>query len=106
MTAKVWALTGLLCLGLPGCVIGTWPTPEDKSEAAGKPPFALQTEDVCGDGIDNDGDGSVDEGCPCRGDVRGCVAAVGDQCGFGVQRCRAGTWTDCGEIAPPYSPTR
>lgn len=29
-------------------------------------------EEVCGNGIDDDGDGRVDEGCPCEGSEAGC----------------------------------
>ncbi|MBX3249492.1 MAG: VWA domain-containing protein [Myxococcales bacterium] len=52
--------------------------------------------ELCGDGLDNDGDGNVDEGCSCLpGDVQRCYrgahehAGVG-ACHWGVQDCAAG----------------
>ena len=47
--------------------IGTWPTPEMQNPVGAE---------EC-DGVDNDGDGSIDEGCTCTGE-RACIM-VGDR---------------------------
>ncbi|MBX3251337.1 MAG: hypothetical protein KF901_29435 [Myxococcales bacterium] len=45
------------------------------------------------DGMDNNCDGVIDEGCMCTGDdVRNCGTDVGE-CVRGVQRCEGGTWS-------------
>jgi hypothetical protein len=69
--------------------------------------------EVCGDGADNDCDGTVDEDCVCAppGDVRECY--TGASATLGVGRCLQGTqvcgdpmgefsyWGDCiGEVLP------
>lgn len=53
------------------------------------------------DGVDNNCNSVVDEGCSCtNGQVRGCGSDTG-QCMFGMQRCMAGTWGECaGNIGP------
>src|SRR5262245_1308474 len=45
--------------------------------------------EICGDGIDNDGDGTVDNGCSCdMGASRPCyLERGGDVSPAGVQRC-------------------
>jgi hypothetical protein len=89
----------------PGCIIGTWPTPESEKTPQNNGTDAVG-EEACDD-LDDDADGSVDEGCDCSGDVpRGCVASIGGQCGFGLQRCADGVWQACGDLGPPYSAPR
>ncbi|MBI5490075.1 MAG: hypothetical protein HY905_22265 [Deltaproteobacteria bacterium] len=68
-------------------------------------------EERCGDGIDNDGDTTADEGCACAiGEVQPCyvgpepAAGVGI-CDMGSQTCIAvgefGSWGDCtGSVLP------
>lgn len=74
------------------------------------PEVAPGTE-ICGDGLDNDGDGEVDEGCSCApGDRKACYdgdpahAGVGI-CAMGSQICEEegefGTWGPCTGAAPP-----
>src|SRR3989344_5878674 len=49
------------------------------------------------DGLDNDCDGLVDEGCECVADTnQTCGSDVG-ACSLGIQFCVNGTWNDCGE---------
>lgn len=104
-------------LGGTACIIGTWPTPEstdrttDSSGEGATAPAGVSDEGPIGaedcDGLDNDADGSVDEGCFCSVDVpRGCVAWSSGQCGFGLQRCVGGIWQLCGDLGPPYSAPR
>jgi hypothetical protein len=54
------------------------------------------------DGLDNNCDSAIDEGCNCSlGNNRTCGTDVGE-CAFGVQTCDInGTWSSCiGEISP------
>lgn len=53
------------------------------------------------DGLDNDCDGVVDEGCSCmEGDTQLCGTDLGE-CARGVQTCSAGRWSACiREVGP------
>ncbi|MBI3178361.1 MAG: hypothetical protein HYZ27_01795, partial [Deltaproteobacteria bacterium] len=88
---------------MPACIIGTWPTPEDSKGE--EKPASLGGVEAC-DGVDNDADGAVDEGCACTVAARGCIGVAGGQCGLGVQRCVSGVWQACFEVGPPYSAIR
>ncbi len=58
--------------------------------------------ETCYDGLDNDCDGAIDEGCPqCdEGATKACGKSVGT-CVEGTQRCEDGDWTICeGEVRP------
>jgi hypothetical protein len=65
----------------------------------------------CGDGLDNDRDGTIDEGCPCAGgETQPCYggdvehAGIG-LCGRGTQPCEGGAefglWGACEGWVPP-----
>lgn len=63
--------------------------------------------EVCGNGIDDNCDGKVDEDCPClAGAVKPCFGGTPAQrgvgaCSDGTQTCTAGVWGACeGGIAP------
>lgn len=83
----LWAL-----LGASGCGIGTWPQPEGEgNQSAGG---VTDEFEEC-QGLDDDADGLVDEGCPCSGaETRSCVAAVAGECRRGLQRCVSNTFSD------------
>jgi len=53
-------------------------------------------DEVCGDEIDNNCDGSTDEGCGgcTTGDTVDCGTDVGE-CEFGTQTCVDGIWSEC-----------
>ncbi len=74
-------------------------------------PPGCGTMEVCGDGLDNNCDGSADEGCPCTpGEVQRCFKGPPGRrgigaCQDGMQRCMGsgefGTWGSCdGGISP------
>lgn len=52
------------------------------------------------DGVDNDCDGTIDEGCECiDGQQRPCSSDVGE-CRPGVERCAGGRWLPCDGVLP------
>ncbi|RAL25320.1 hypothetical protein DL240_03665 [Lujinxingia litoralis] len=62
--------------------------------------------EICGDGLDNDCDARVDEGCGCSASSQACYtgpaefAGVG-ACQMGVQRCAGEFWGACeGSVLP------
>ncbi|MDH5493553.1 MAG: MopE-related protein [Myxococcales bacterium] len=81
----------------------------DAAPDATRPP----TDDVCGDGLDGDGDGLVDEGCECvPGDRQACWAGTASRrrvgaCRDGVQACQLfgefPTWGPCEDARMPSS---
>jgi hypothetical protein len=58
-------------------------------------------DEICGNGEDDDCDGAVDDGCPCRGGARRCGLDRGE-CRSGLQNCEpSGVWGDCeGAVGP------
>ncbi|MCA9607547.1 MAG: hypothetical protein KC619_18195, partial [Myxococcales bacterium] len=86
------------------------PAPTDAGFDGGPPPDAGPI-DPCGDGLDGDMDGTIDEGCECLpGETQRCydgeaaLAGIG-ACAWGTQRCASdfefGAWDVCvGSGAP------
>ncbi|MBW2525069.1 MAG: hypothetical protein JRI23_12880 [Deltaproteobacteria bacterium] len=69
--------------------------PDDGSEP-GQGEQTAPEGDLCRNWTDDDGDGSIDEGCPCQ---PGPSLACTSSCGAGVQTCEDGTWSSCeGEL--------
>jgi hypothetical protein len=100
----IWTLA--LGLSLAGCTATSTVGVDD----AGRPDAyrpAVGAYDECGNGLDDDGDGAIDEDCPCgTGESQPCwdgaraARGVG-ACGDGVQQCSAtgsnefGRWLSC-----------
>jgi len=82
---------GICSQGVRVCTLGTW-----GSCIGGTLPEAT---DICGDSLDNNCDGQVDEGCVCvNGETQICGTDVGE-CQKGTQTCTNGAWGICvGEI--------
>jgi len=96
--------SGCDCAGTPTPRGDSGPAPDAGSDG-GPPPVDAGPQDPCGDGLDGDDDGRIDEGCECDpGDTQRCydgaadVAGVG-ACGWGTQSCvhdfEFGAWDVC-----------
>jgi hypothetical protein len=104
MTRRHWNLA--FVLSLAGCTATSTVGMDDAGRAdAYRPPVGRY--DECGNGLDDDGDGAIDEDCPCgTGETQPCwdgaraARGVG-ACGDGVQQCSAagsdefGRWLSC-----------
>ena len=81
---------GICAVGSETCQNGTW---------LGCPASQIET---C-NGIDDDCDGTIDEGCACiENQTRACGTTTQQGiCKFGTQTCIAGAWSDCiGTVYP------
>ncbi|HII16121.1 MAG TPA: hypothetical protein HA362_07480 [Nanoarchaeota archaeon] len=77
----------------PSCIAGTRTCGVDGKWGACSTADSIETE-VC-NGLDDDCDGSTDEGCVCRdGESKVCGEDRG-ACSSGVQRCTGGQWGTC-----------
>jgi hypothetical protein len=85
--------------GTVTCLDGTW------SDCEG---YQLAAEEACGDDLDSDCDGLVDEGCGCDDGASqscygGSASTVGiGLCQAGIQSCDSGVWSSVceGEVLP------
>lgn len=80
--------------GLKSCVDGKW------SESCEVKP-GIEVE-ICINGLDDNCDGTVDEGCECNeGDSKECGLNNIGMCKYGVQTCSDGKWGICGGAIYP-----
>ncbi|MCB9591434.1 MAG: VWA domain-containing protein [Sandaracinaceae bacterium] len=101
--ALLFAL-GCDCAGEPFPIGDSGLPPSDAGSDAGPPPDAGPI-DPCGDGLDGDDDGSIDEGCECDpGETQRCYDGAADlagvgACSWGTQHCahdfEFGEWDVC-----------
>lgn len=84
---------GICEKGVRACAAGSW----GPCEGAVGPAAA----EICGNGLDDDCDGDIDEACEClTGETRTCGTDEG-ACVAGTQQCEAGLWASCaGSVAP------
>jgi hypothetical protein len=66
--------------------------PPSGGASCGQPPGDQMVPEACGDGLDNDLNGFVDEGCPCTiGATQACFGGLPSQasapCSMGTQQC-------------------
>ncbi|MCK5690514.1 hypothetical protein KAI87_14640 [Myxococcota bacterium] len=93
----------------PGCILGTWPEPEEKAPVDPSPEPVAMGSEICND-LDDDADGVVDEGCPCSSDApssgRECIGIDDGACATGTQYCTENIWQLCSELGEPTTPLR
>ncbi|MEZ4253580.1 MAG: MopE-related protein [Polyangiales bacterium] len=94
-TPRTCPLPGVCGAGTQTCTGGTWPT-----ECT-----IVATDEVCGNGLDEDCDGTADDGCVCDEDRRFCGTDEG-VCMRGIQICTSdGAWTACMDAVEPTPET-
>ena len=76
------------------CQLGVLSCAEDGTFSGKCIGATLPSEEVCANEIDDDCDGSIDEGCLCDGFVRSCGPGTG-ACSFSTQTCVGGFWGTC-----------
>jgi hypothetical protein len=80
------------------CINGQWPDCNYNAITG------YNTNEICDDGLDNDCDGSIDEGCLCStGDTQQCCSLV-NSCTAGTQECLNSKWGEC-DFAGAYYPS-
>ncbi len=62
-----------------------------------------QLEETMCDGLDNDCDTEIDEGCACEGGAQQICGVDDGACGQGLQTCAAGVWGACAGLVGPVT---
>jgi hypothetical protein len=89
--------TGICTFGTQTCSAdGTWPDPSVCDGGTGP------VEEICGDGLDNDCDGSPDMACSCGNDAGGNPIPVGSTRACGPAQAGAGICKNGSQTCDPY----
>jgi hypothetical protein len=105
MPQSRWS-AALIALGVAGCsCVSPAGAPRGDAGAPARDGSAgaVSRPDPCGDGLDDDGNGRIDDGCPCGpGETQSCFTGRRDErgrgaCGDGAQTCVASAGSEWGD---------
>jgi hypothetical protein len=98
-TGSVTGGKSICRLGTRSCSNGIWTSCEGAKEP--------ESQEICGNGWDDDCDGTVDNGCVCspEGERQSCGISNIPPCQLGYQLCEGGRWSSCRDAVLPEDET-